>query len=110
MSICVVDGKHCQCSPSEGFPCPGVVELREKYAIAQHAADCLEAKCNALEMDRNAFEDELKHAKLANKENERALRETNDWLHDAKAQLAACKELRRADRNYRNTNDERNAL
>ncbi len=24
--------------------------LREKYAAAQHAADCLEAKCNALEL------------------------------------------------------------
>lgn len=28
-------------------------QLREKYAAAQHAADCLEAKCNALEADYN---------------------------------------------------------
>jgi hypothetical protein len=33
MSICVVDGKHCQCGPSEGSPCPGVVELQAKLTV-----------------------------------------------------------------------------
>jgi len=28
MSICVVDGKHCRCSPSEGCPCPALVAER----------------------------------------------------------------------------------
>jgi hypothetical protein len=42
MSICVVDGKHCQCGPSEGSPCPGVVELQAKLTESAEATKRLE--------------------------------------------------------------------
>ena len=29
MSLCVIDGKQCQCSPSEGFPCEAAEALRK---------------------------------------------------------------------------------
>lgn len=35
MSMCVVSGKACQCQPEEGFPCPGVVELRAQVERLQ---------------------------------------------------------------------------
>lgn len=38
MSICVVDGKHCRCSPSEGMPCPALIDERTKLANAMREA------------------------------------------------------------------------
>lgn len=35
MSICVVDGKQCQCQPDEGVSCPGVTALRAELARLQ---------------------------------------------------------------------------
>jgi chromosome segregation ATPase len=54
--------------------------LEQRYATAQHAADCLEAKCNALEMDRNAFQDELMELKRKMLD---PSANTNDELHKA---------------------------
>ena len=42
MSLCVVDNKHCQCSPIEGFPCAAVEELRkdaERYRWLRDSAN-----------------------------------------------------------------------
>ena len=47
MSICVVDGKNCRCSPSEGHPCPGVVELQAK--LTESALQCLASETQAHE-------------------------------------------------------------
>jgi len=67
MSICVVNGGPCQCQPSEGFPCPGVTELRAQMAglLAEKDAEIERLKTVPMKYRRMAFNAQLQEENKA---------------------------------------------
>lgn len=83
MTLCVIDGKQCECQPQDGVWCPPAGELKRELAQLQSKLEVEEAVSNRLRISWREDTDELQSklaeadqkyshfAELANAEHER---------------------------------------